>query len=351
MIGRRRAIRLGMPIVVVVGATALVALMITMAGYDAGAAMAAALDGAFGGSFAILSATLKRTTPLLLLGVAVAAAFRAGVLNIGAEGQFLAGAAAAVAVGLYTPVDSAAVTLLLELGAAVVAGAAWSGIAAFLKLRFGITEVVSTLLLNFVALNGVGYLVRGPLQEPTRAFPMTSELATGARLPLLMEGQRLHWGFVLALAVAVGAWWVFDHTAAGFRARIVGVGRRAAESAGLVAVNRVQMSALLASGAIAGIAGFCEVTGVTYALFEGLSPGYGYTAIGVALLGKLHPIGIIAAAVFFGALGSGADAMQRNAGIPAEFASVLAAMVVLGVLAIPAAQAASPGSLRVTDAP
>lgn len=351
MTGRRLALRLGMPIVIVAGATALVTLMIAIAGYDAGAAMAAAFDGALGSWFAILSATLKRTTPLLLLGIAVATAFRAGVLNIGAEGQFLAGAAAAVTVGLHTPVDSVAVTLFLELAAAVAAGAAWSGIAAFLKLRFGITEVVSTLLLNFIALNGVGYLVRGPLQEPTRAFPMTSELATGARLPLLFEGQRLHWGFILALVVAVGAWWVFAHTAAGFRSRIVGVGRRAAESAGMVAVDRVQMSALLASGAIAGIAGFCEVTGVTYALFEGLSPGYGYAAIGVALLGKLHPIGIVAAAIFFGALGSGADAMQRNAGIPAEFASVLAAIVVLGVLAIPSARAESPGALRPTGSP
>lgn len=334
-----------MPIFVVASSLALIALMIAVAGYDVRAAGSAAFDGAFGSPFSILSGTLKRTTPLLLLGIAVAVAFRAGVLNIGAEGQFLAGAAAAVAVGLHTPFDSTAATLLLELCAAVAAGAAWSGVAGLLKSRFGVTEVVSTLLLNFVALNGVGYLVRGPLQEPTRAFPMTPELATVARLPLLIDGQRLHWGFVIALGVAVGAWWVFEHTAAGFRARITGFGKQAAESAGLIDVNRVQVSALVASGAIAGVAGFSEVTGVTYALFDGLSPGYGYAAIGVALLGRLHPFGIVAAAVFFGALGSGADAMQRNAGIPAEFASVLAAVIILGVLAIPTVRSESKTSL------
>ena len=346
MIGPRWGQRLGMPVVVALVATGLVALVLAIAGYDVGAAATAAFDGAFGSSFAILSATLKRAAPLLLLGVAVAVAFRAGVLNIGAEGQFLAGAAAAVAVGLHTPVDSTAVTLLLELSAAVIAGAGWSGLAALLKVRFGVSEVVSTLLLNFVALNGVGYLVRGPLQESTHAFPMTSELPAGARLPLLFDGQRLHWGFPIALAVALGAWWVFNHTAAGFRARITGYSTHAAESAGRIAVDRVQMRALLASGAIAGVAGFCEAAGVTYALFEGLSPGYGYAAIGVALLGRLHPIGIVGSAIFFGALGAGADAMQRDAGIPSEFASVLAAVIILGVLAIPSIRSESAEPLR-----
>ncbi len=333
--------RLGAQLLVVAGALAIVAGFVAVAGYDVSEAASAAFDGAFGSAFAVLSGTLKRATPLLLLGVAVAVAFRAGVLNIGAEGQFLSGAAAAVAVGLYaSPGTPGPVLVLSELAAAAAAGLAWAGIAAWLKARFRVTEVVSTLLLNFVAINLVGYLVRGPLQEPTYTYPQSPTIGDVARLPLLFDGHRLHLGFLISLAVAVGAWWVFSRTAAGFRLRLAGLSPRAAASAGLVPVERVQAKALLVSGAIAGVAGFCEVTGVTYRLFEGLSPGYGYTAIAVALLGNLNPIGIIASATLFGALGSGADAMQRNAGIPAEFASVVAALIVLGVLAVPVLQSA-----------
>jgi simple sugar transport system permease protein len=225
--------------------------------------------------------------------------------------------------------------VLGELTVGVFAGAMWAGVAAWLKRRFGVMEVVSTLLLNFVALNLVGFLVRGPLQEPTGAYPASATLVPVARLPLLMDGQRLHWGFVLSIGIAVAAWWFFRSTAAGFQVRVTGASRTVAASAGRLDVGGVQMWTLVSSGAIAGLAGACEVTGVTYALYEGLSPGYGYTAIAVALLAGLHPLGIIASAVLFGALGAGADAMQRDAGVPAEFAAVATALVVLGVLAIP----------------
>jgi simple sugar transport system permease protein len=324
-----------------------VAAVMVAAGYDVGGAARAAVHGALGSSFAVFSATLKRATPILMLGLAVAVAFRTGVLNIGAEGQFLAGAASACMVGLYAPPSLGRATLLLEIIVGVAAGAAWAGIAALLKRRFDVMEVVSTLLLNFVAANFVGYLVRGPLQEPTHAYPQSSQLAVTARLPMLIDGQRLHVGFVIALMLALGAWWVFRSTAVGFRFRATGAGRAAAASAGLIDVNAVQMQALVASGAIAGLAGACEMTGVTYVLYEGLSPGYGYTAIAVALLGGLHPIAIIASAILFGALGAGADAMQRDAGVPAEFAAVAAALVILGVLALPAARRLlRPASLR-----
>lgn len=315
-----------------------VSLIISAAGYDLGGAARAAANGAVGSWFAVLSATLKRTTPILILGLAVAVAFRAGVLNIGAEGQFLAGAASACAVGLYAAPAFGRATVLLALMAGVVAGAGWAGIAALLKRRFAVVEVVSTLLLNFVAAGVVGYLIRGPLQEPTGAYPQSSLLTPAARLPLLIAGQRLHAGFVIALLLALVGWWVFRSTAIGFRLRVTGSGRAAAASAGLINVDLVQMQALIVSGALAGLAGACEVTGVTYALYEGLSPGYGYSAIAVALLGGLNPIAIIASAILFGALGAGADAMQRDAGVPAEFAAVAAALVILGVLVVPAAQ-------------
>jgi len=332
--GRRLASLLA-PAAVVAAAAIIVSLMVMLAGYDILHAARAAAQGAFGSSFAILSATLKRTAPILMLGLAVAVAFRAGVLNIGGEGQFLAGAAAACAIGLWTGPILGHGSIVLELLFGAIGGACWAGIAALLKRRYAVTEVVSTLLLNFVAAYVIGYLIRGPLQEPTGAYPQSAVLEPAARLPLLLHGQRLHAGFLLALGLVGFFWLFFRTTAIGFRFRVTGLGREAAASAGMVNVDSVQMQALVTSGALAGLAGACEVTGVTYALYEGLSPGYGYTAIAVALLGGLHPAGILASATLFGALAAGADAMQRDAGVPAEFASVVAALIVLGVLAVP----------------
>jgi ABC-type uncharacterized transport system permease subunit len=297
-------------------------------------AFSAIWNGAFGSWYAFLSGTLVRSTPLIIVGLAVARAFQAGVLNIGAEGQLLAGAAAATVAGLAMGSWSPWLSVPLELAAGVAAGAAWAAIAAILKNRFGVLEVISTLMLNFVAAFTVSYLVRGPLQEPTHTYPQTSTLQESARLPVLIAGQRLHLGFVAAVILAVAGWWFLRATAGGFRTRVVGAGAAAAASAGRVRVNRVVFRAFLASGALAGLGGAVQVTGVTYALYEGLSPGYGYTAIAVALLARLNPLGVVAAGIFFGALESGGAGMQRDAGVPAGFVGVIEALVILGVLAV-----------------
>jgi simple sugar transport system permease protein len=304
----------------------------------------------------VLLDVLVRSTPLILLGLAVSLAFRAGVLNIGAEGQFLAGASAAVTVALALPSWPGAVLVPLELAAGVAAGAAWSGIAAVLKARFGVLEVISTLMLNFIAQYGVSYLVRGPLQEPTRVYPQTITLAGHARLPALGHHGGVHAGIALAIALAVVLWWTIRATAAGFRVRLVGAGAAAAASAGRVRVERVLFGVFLGSGALAGLSGAVEATDVTYALYEGISPGFGYTAIAVALLARLDPLGVIATGVLFGALETGAAALQRNAGVPAVFVSVIEALVVLGVLAVErardvaAARATSPARAMPTEA-
>lgn len=324
---------IGAPVLAVI---AVAVLMIFATGHDVSDAAVAAWRGSVGSPFAVLSATLKRATPLILLGVALAVAFRAGVLNIGADGQFLAGAVACVAAGVYLPARAGALVMIpVELIAAVVAGGCWAGLAAWLKAKHRITEVVSTLLLNFVALHLVGYLIRGPLQEPTGSYPQSLTIPVVARLPLLIPGNRLHLGFVLAVVVAAAAWAYLRYAAGGFRVRAVGANPAASASAGQIPVRAVQARVLVMSGAIAGLAGACEVAGVTYTVYEGLSPGYGYTAIGVALLAGLRPLPVVAAAMFFGALGAGADAMQRDAGVPAEIAVVVSALVVLTVLALP----------------
>jgi len=312
---------------------ALAALLAAM-GYDARAAMTALWDGSFGSWYAIGSATLVRATPLILAGLAVSVAFRAGVFNIGAEGQLLAGAAAATAVALATSASVGRASLLLALVAGAFAGAAWAGIAAWLRHRFAVLDVISTIMLNFVALNAVGWLVRGPLQEPTRIYPQSSSLQAAARLPRLLPDARAHWGLVLALLACALVWWMLARTAAGFRLRAAGANPWAARSAGLIDVGRVTAGAFLLSGALAGIAGASEVTGVTFALYENLSPGYGYTAIAVALLARLHPAGVVATGILFGALEAGATAMQRDAGVPSVVVAVVEAALILAVVAL-----------------
>ena len=309
-----------------------VALRLT--GLDATDALVALWNGSFGSSYALTSSTLVRATPLILTGLAVAIAFRAGVWNIGAEGQLLFGAATAAAVGLFATPALGMFTLVAALAAGALAGALWAWVAAYLRNRFGVLEVISTIMLNFVALYAVGYLVRGPLQEPTHVYPQSESLPELARLPRLMEGSRLHWGFVLALIAAPVVWWVLRHTAAGFRVRAVGQSAEAARTAGLVNVERTTMHVFLASGALAGLAGAIEVTGVTFALYENVSPGYGYTAIAVALLAGLDPLGVLATGLLFGALEAGALSMQREAAVPAVVVNVVEALLVLLILAV-----------------
>lgn len=304
-----------------------------MGSIDLAHVFAAFWNGAFGSSFAFFSITLVRATPLLFLGLAVSLSFRAGLLNIGADGQFLMGAAAATSVALAGSSSPRMMVLLGMLLAGIVAGCAWAGIAAELRRRFGVLEVISTLMLNFVALYIVAWLVRGPLQEPSRTYPQTESFAPPARWPLLFPGQRLHLGFPLALALAGLLWWILTSTAIGFRVRSVGANLRAAASAGRIDVERTFFGVFLASGALAGLAGAAEVGGLTWALYEGISPGYGYTAIAVALLARLDMRRVVVTAVFFGALQAGAAAMQRDADVPSVVVTVLIALVVLGVLA------------------
>ena len=311
-------------------------LTLEWAGYDAKLALRALWKGSLGSSYALASATLVRATPLIFTGLAVALAFQAGVFNIGAEGQLLAGAAVAAVVASTLSTVLGPLTLPAELIGGVVAGACWAGIAAWLRSRFRVLEIISTIMLNFVALHVVGYLVRGPLQEPLRIYPQSSILPDVGTMPRLIPGTRLHWGLTIAIAIAVILWWLLRRTAAGFRLRASGANPIAARSAGLINVSRVTAFAFIGSGALAGLAGAVELTGVTFALYENISPGYGYTAIAVALLARLDPLRVIAAGFFFGALEAGASAMQRDAGVPAAFVSVVEAMIVLVVIAFDA---------------
>lgn len=303
-------------------------------GFDVSRALTALIAGSVGSLDAIGSATLVRATPLILTGLAVAVAFQAGVFNIGAEGQFLMGAAATTAVALAGRALSPVLLLPLVLAAGAAAGGVWAWIAAALRTRFHVLEVISTIMLNFIAAYFISYLVRGPLQEPTHIFPQTESIVAAARLPHLWPGTRLHLGFVIACVACLTTWWVIRHTAAGFRLRVVGANPFAAKSAGQIDLRRVTTRAFVLSGAFAGLAGAIEVTGVTLALYENISPGYGYTAIAVALLARLDAMAVIMTGVLFGALEAGANAMQRDAGVPSVLVSIIEAAIILMLVAI-----------------
>ena len=331
---RLRRSPLGVALAALVLTSLASAFLLWLGGYDPGRAAGAMLRGAFGSRDAFLSVTLVRSVPLVLTGLAVALAFRAGVWNIGAEGQLYAGAIAGVWVGLSGGGLPGWVLVPSVLLASAGAGAAWALVPTVMRLRLGVGEVITTILMNFVGINLAAYMVHGPLQEPRGVFPQTEQITAAARLPTLVPGSRLHVGFALAAALAVLLWLVLRHTSFGFRLRAVGASPEAAAVSGRIDASRIVLVGFLGSGALAGLAGGVEVAGLTHALYEGLSPGWGYTAIAVALLAGLDPLAVLGTGVLFGALEAGAGAMQREAGIPAVWVVAVQALVILTVLAV-----------------
>ena len=325
-----RSVLVAATLVAVIG---LSAVFLAAMGIDVGAAARAFVSGSLGTNYSIFSATLVRAVPLILTGLAVAWAFAAGVFNIGVEGQFLVGAAAATAVALLLP-DWGLFGTAVAMTSGATAGAAWAGIAAWLRVRFAVLEVISTIMLNFIAIQLVAYLVHGPLGDPAGIYPQSPSLAPQTWLPKIVPGSRLHAGFAIAVVACVTGWFVMRHMASGFRVRLVGANPHAAWISGGVRVNRVTVGAFLVSGAIAGLAGGIEVTGVTYALYESISPGYGYTAIAVALLANLNPAGVLVSGIGFGTLEAGAAAMQRDAGVPSVIVWVVEALLILLLAAL-----------------
>ena len=321
---------------------------LALAGYPAGEALGALWRGGFGSWYALSSATLPRTVPLLLIGAGITLAFRAGALNIGAEGQFYAGAIAATWVGLHLGAWPAILALPALGLAAMAAGAAWCVIPAILRIRFGVVEVISTLLMNFVALALVSLMVTGPLQEVRRTYPQSDPIAASARLPIL-PGTRLHLGLAVAVAVCLLLHVFYDRTTWGFRLRALGSGPKAAVLTGRIKADRYLGAALLGSAALAGLAGGVEVSGVSYALFQNLSPGYGFTAIAAALLARLNPLGLLATALLFAGLEAGAGAMQREAAIPSVVVYVVEAVVILVVVVAEGRRGRERGGVSVHD--
>ena len=312
-----------------VGATFVIAsLLVLAAGASPLSVFALVARGAAGSQFAILE-TLTRATPLIFTGLAVAVAFRAKLWNIGAEAQLYAGGVVTVVLGTGTLPLPAPILIPLIMVAAMAAGAALLLGPAILKIRFGVDEVVTTLLFNFIMILFVSMLLEGVLKDPMgMGWPQSQRVVADAQLMKLVPRSRLHLGFVIALIAAVAVWVIMKKTALGYEMRAVGHNPEAARFAG-IPVNRVLMKTALLSGGLAALAGFSEVAGLKGNLTLDLSPGFGYTGIVVAMLAMLNPLGVVAAAIFVAGIFVGADAMSRTAGVPSYIAQVMVATALL----------------------
>jgi ABC-type uncharacterized transport system permease subunit len=287
--------------------------------------------GAFGTQKAIVG-TLVRATPLIFAGLAVALAFRCGLFNIGVEGQLALGALFAAWVGVNLTGLPAILHLPLTLLAGALGGFLWGMIPGALKARTGAHEVITTIMLNYIAAQLAGYLLTGPWRDPnpTNVTAQTSKIAEAARLPMLLPG--LHWGVVLAFLAAVAVWYFLWKTTWGFEIRTVGANASAAKYAGINVARNIILAMAL-SGMLAGLGGAVQVSGVNYRSTLGFNIGYGFDGIAIALLGRTTPLGVVLAALLFGGLRNGATVMQFRTQISADIISVIQALILIFVAA------------------
>jgi general nucleoside transport system permease protein len=306
------------------------ALLVALSGHNPIAAFAAMATGALGSPHRI-GVSLNRATPYLLAGSGVAICFRAGVINIGAEGQIALGGAGAAAVALHWPEAGALLAVVPPLIGAALFGAIWAGFAAAIHLGRRVHEVLVTLLLNFIALLLIQQLLAGPLGQFGAGFLQSPEMPRASWLGRV-PGFDVHFGFVIAVVAASALSVLLWRTPFGFALRVAGASRRAAAYAGF-SMTGITWAVMLLAGALAGLAGGVEVLGVNHRLIEGFSLGFGFKAVTVALLGALEPLAVVPAALFVGLLEAGSLSMQRQIGVPSALVAVIEGVTMLLVLA------------------
>ncbi len=324
-------LRLLAPLLAIAAALAICSVLVLWAGAGVGEAYRALIKGAVGSRFA-LSETLTRATPLIFTGLAAAVAFRAKLWNIGGEGQLYAGALAVTWVGTGAVALPSPAMVPLLFASAALAGGLLLFVPTLLKTHLRVDEVVTTLLLNFVMLLFVDYLLFGPWKDPMAlGWPQAAPIVEQGVLPVIVPKTRLHAGLVFAVAAALGIWLVMRFTRWGFEIRAVGLGVGAARFAG-IPLNATVIRTALLSGGLAACAGVTEVCGTKGYLTADISPGFGYTGIAVAMLAGLHPLGVVAAALFIAGIYNGADSMSRAMSISSYLADVITATTLLLVL-------------------
>jgi general nucleoside transport system permease protein len=321
---------ISVPLVAVLLAALIGAVILLVSGANPIEAYSALLKGAFG-SFAAFGRTLEKATPLIFSGLAVAFAFKAGLFNIGAQGQLLLGAMTAAIVGFSFEGLPAIVHIPLALAAGALAGALYGAIPGALKVYTGAHEVITTIMLNYIAINITDYLADGPLKDPNPAniVARTQQILDSAKIPTV---GGIPFGFFIAIGAAIFSWWLLSKTTIGFEIRTVGLNPNAARYAGM----RVAFTVILAmviSGGLAGMGGAVETQGVVYRYQPGFNVGLGFDGITVALLGRTNPFGVIPAAILVGALKAGASQMQFTAGIASEITDVIQALILFFVAA------------------
>lgn len=321
------------------GLVAVLALTLAVSGLPVLESLGLMAQGAWGDRFGV-ARTLVKATPLMIAGLGILLAWRAGLYNIGGEGQFLAGsllAAALAANGLSGAPPFVAIPLFLA--ASAIGGGLWAGIAAWLWARRGVEVAVSTILLNFVAIQMLVFASEGPLQEKKRQLPVTDLIPESVRLPRFDPQTDLHWGVLLALGLcAVGAFWLF-RTVSGYRVRLVGANPLAARSARL-SPGTIRSLTLLGSGALCGLAGGVEYLGVSGQLGAQSAQGWGFLAIPVALVAGLHPLAVPLSAAFFGSVLAGSENLARFSAAGPTLLYVVQGVAVLAILAIDRVRAA-----------
>jgi general nucleoside transport system permease protein len=322
-------LNLTLPLVAIAATLALCGGLIVLAGANVLEAYTVLFASALDSKFNIVE-TVVKAAPLVLTGLAVAVAFRAKFWNIGAEGQFLLGAMAAVFIGTqeWLPAWSL-VPLMIVSG--ILAGGLWAVLPAILKTRLKVDDVVTTLLLNFIVFYAMMALLDGPWKDPLSGYPDSPDILPEAEFPILLHATRLHLGVLLAAVAAVLVWWLMRFTTLGFAIRAVGENPRAAAYAGHN-ITRVIILTALISGGLAGLAGVGEAAGLHFQVMAGISTGYGYTGIVIAMLARLNPLGVVPSAIFFAIIITGAEAMSRSTGVPVFLADVIQGTALMTML-------------------
>ena len=303
--------------------------IILMAGLNPLKAYSVLFLGAFSDIYGI-STTLIKTTPLIFAGLAVSLAFKGGFFNVGAEGQLYLGGLGATLVGLYLSGLPSIIHIPLALMGGFLAGAIWSVIPGYLKAQYDVNEIITCIFMHFIGILFIEYMASGPLFEPGAPAAMSREILKSAQLPIIIPHTDVHLGLFLSVLLVFAMYFVFKRTTIGYQITAMGLNPVACGYAG-INVKKNMIALALISGGLAGVAGASEIMGVKHRLFDSFSPGYGLDAIVIAFLAKSHPVGVMFASLFFGALRSGAGMMQRATGVPTTAVLAIQGLVILFV--------------------
>jgi general nucleoside transport system permease protein len=327
-------IELLVPLLAIVTALAIGALIIVATGASIGAAYSGLFFGALGTPQALAN-TLVEATPYIFAGMAVALGFKCGLFNIGVEGQLGIGSMCAAVAGYALIGLPLIIHLPLAILAGALGGALWGAVPGYLRAKTGAHEVITTIMLNYISIRLTDYLIKGPFRDRSASAPRTPFIQPSAELPYLFGANyRLHAGFILALIVVGIVWWLLNRSTTGFEIRTVGANPDAAQYSGM-SITRNFVLAMALSGGLAGLAGASQVLGLEHNLKASFSAGYGFDSIAIALLAKSNPIGIVPAAIFWGALRNGAGLMQLQSGISINLINIIQALVIVFVAADP----------------